>query len=158
MMIKGKNKKGFLLGEFTLKLIIAIMGILILIYLLFRLYSAFSNEDKLAQAGATLDALETQLNAVNGGVGSLSYLLVSPKSWVFVNYPGGRPTSCGGSPCLCICKAAGWWYNQDDQCNDKNIAKCKIITYLIVMKDEIEIAPAEILINKVQGGVSITKK
>ena len=41
------NKKGFLLGEFTLKMLVAIMCIIILLFLLYKIYGNFTGKTEL---------------------------------------------------------------------------------------------------------------
>ena len=63
-----KNKKGFLLAEETLKIILALICIVFLVYFLVYLY--FSNVDskKLEQAKSSLDYL---FKEINSGVNSV---------------------------------------------------------------------------------------
>jgi hypothetical protein len=120
----NQNKKGFLLGEFSLKLIISIIGVLILIYLLFALYQTFSNEDKLDAAKGTLERLGGLMNLLADGR-SIDEILYNPKDWVLVSYPIGMPASCSGKACYCICKDNGWFSKQITKCNSKGTGVCR---------------------------------
>ena len=56
------NRKGFLLGEFTIKIIISILAIVLLIYLLFSMYSTFSAKNEIKKAQALLQNLVDYYN------------------------------------------------------------------------------------------------
>ena len=54
-MIKGK--KAFLLGEFTLKVIMAVLSLTLLLYLLFTIYGIYQGNEKIREAESTLDLI-----------------------------------------------------------------------------------------------------
>jgi len=83
------NKRGFLLGEETLKIIIAVICIGFLIYVLASLYySGFGDKDiKLAKA--SLEYLVREINA-----GATEIEIYNPEKWYVLNYMGN----------LCICE------------------------------------------------------
>ncbi len=102
------NKRGFLLGEFTLKVIVAVLCIIVLAVLLFKLYGMFSNKTEVEKAGNTVDAvLERAQEAKLKG--SADYVLLEPKNWILLYYPTGTPKACQGAKCLCLCKDGGIW-------------------------------------------------
>jgi len=61
------NKRGFLLGEETLKIIIAIIAISFLVYLLFSLYSANRTSKDLELAKSSLNHLIEEINSLREG-------------------------------------------------------------------------------------------
>lgn len=150
------NKKAFLLGEFTLKIIIAVLSISILIYLLFTIYNMFAPVSKTDEAEATLDKIIEISNKVNSEGEELGYLLKKPKNWFILYYPNGVPEVCDQKRCLCICDEAGVLSDQLDKCNEAGA--CKRVSYDVSMEgDSIEIDLTEIIIKKQGEGVSISK-
>jgi len=61
------NRRGFLLGEFSLKII-----------LLFNLYVTFSKQDKLEKAEASLDRVVEKISEA-GDSGEARYVLTEPR-------------------------------------------------------------------------------
>ncbi|MDD5700263.1 MAG: hypothetical protein PHH00_03705 [Candidatus Nanoarchaeia archaeon] len=102
------NKKGFLLGEETVKLILAVIAILFLILFIVFLYNNFSKDQELEQAKASLDYLITQIKS-----GAAQAEIFNPKDWGVVSFPFGDdkiPKSCssvGWESCICSCKPEG---------------------------------------------------
>ena len=105
-----KNKRGFLLGEETVKIIIAVICLVALVYFLVSLYIA--NQDKdLQLAKASLEKLINDANA--GRVETEIYnpkgsLLNSPQGWGIVSFSSSeqKPEFCinkGWNKCMCIC-------------------------------------------------------
>ncbi|MFH0972865.1 MAG: hypothetical protein V1768_02655 [Patescibacteria group bacterium] len=99
-----KNKKGFLLAEETLKIIIAVICISFLAYFLISLYMKSSADEDLEQAKASLEYLVEEINAGHSPVE-----IYNPKGWVLSSWGSGvvpLPKSCdnlGWKNCLCIC-------------------------------------------------------
>jgi len=101
-----KNKRGFLLAEETLKIVLAVIAISFLIYFLTSLYFAKVNSEKLRQAEAVLkgDSEGSIKMAIYSDKNSTEFHLQSPKSWYLFGFVGdGKPNSCAGENCLCIC-------------------------------------------------------
>lgn len=105
--IKKLNKKGFLLGEETVKLIIAVVCLVVLVIFLYSLYMANRNKEY-ELAKASLQKLVSDINA-----GQTESVIYNPKDWFIGSYPekvvGGEvmPKLCSGEnwgKCLCICK------------------------------------------------------
>jgi len=107
-----KNKNGFLLGEETLKVVIAVICILFLVYLLAHIY--YTNKDSRDLKLATA-SLENLIRDINSGKNSTE--VYNPSGWRIVSWDGENtpvevtgakiPASClnmGWSSCLCICK------------------------------------------------------
>jgi len=103
-----KNKKGFLLGEYTLKVIIAVLSISLLLYLLFMLYGNFQDEKGQENANAILNELsEKMILAKDGSIQKM--VLIDPgqnmiSGSILVSFSKGeiRPEACEGN-CLCVC-------------------------------------------------------
>ena len=96
------NKKANLLGEYTLKIIIAVISLLLLLTLLFSLYSTFSDEKNFTRAKESLERLR------EGITGSIemkqSFILLGPENWKLISYvSGNKPQGCSDY-CLCICQ------------------------------------------------------
>src|SRR4030042_2368410 len=101
-----KNKKGFLLGEETLKIIIAVICIVFLIYLLVAIYNSSTGEKKIAQAKEIFSRTEAIASSLKEGE-SERQDVPNPEGWhlySFIEYE--KPNACAGEGCLCICEKA----------------------------------------------------
>lgn len=101
-----KGKKGFLLGEETLKIIIAIVGILLLVYLVVSIYYGNKNKEK-NQAEDSLERISEEIDA-----GATSVSIYNPEGWRIVSWPYDNkiPAACSSEKwqkCLCICPGIG---------------------------------------------------
>lgn len=97
-----KNKKGFLLAEETLKLVIAVIAIGFLAYFLVSLYFSVKNSDKLEQAKETLSFV---IDGAKSGKTSID--IYNPKDWYFISFNQNLPQTCsnqGLQSCICLCK------------------------------------------------------
>lgn len=118
-----QGKKGFLLGEETLKIVIAVICIMFLAYLLFSLYNAHKKNKELELAKDSLNHLIDEINAE-----STQAEIHKPRGWFFTSFPQDIgiksevfPKSCsnlGWSTCICICKVK--LYSQIDRQCDKD--------------------------------------
>jgi len=105
------NKKGFLLGETVLKIIIAVICIVFLDYFLSALYFSKVNAEKREQAKQTLLGSVESISIFTGEVvageigGSKQYEVKNPAGWYLFTFFGKekKPNSCAGQTCLCIC-------------------------------------------------------
>lgn len=103
MEIFNKNKKGFLLAEETLKIIIAVICIIFLIYLLIAVYNSSTSEKKLEQAKDSLSRLEVIISSLVEG-GSERQDVPQPVGWHVYSFVGDeKPNSCLNEKCVCIC-------------------------------------------------------
>ena len=98
------SKRGLLLAEETLKIVIAVISLGVLIFFLASIYfnSQSSREKELAQA--TLENVIEDLNQEKE-----STILLNPLDWQLLSWPLGelKPSSCidkNWEHCLCICK------------------------------------------------------
>jgi type II secretory pathway pseudopilin PulG len=99
-----KRKKGFLLGEETLKLVVALLCIVFLIGFLAALYFSFSNTEKEKQAQATLERLKEAINQ-----NAQEFTVYNPKDWLLIGWPvqgeEAFPRVCSQNEwkyCICI--------------------------------------------------------
>jgi hypothetical protein len=98
------DKKGFLLAEETLKIILAVIAIGFLAFLLFSLYNANKTAKDLELAKESLDFLIQEINAQRAEAE-----IYNPKGWIILSWPygvsGEIPLSCSNlawSNCICI--------------------------------------------------------
>jgi len=103
------NKKGFLLAEETLKIVIAVICILFLAGFLISIYLKNKTDNDLELAKASLEYLIEEINAKHSPVE-----IYNPKGWVISSWPYGAqkklPKSCenlGWKSCICISKDVG---------------------------------------------------
>lgn len=106
-----KNKRGFLLGEETVKIIIAVIALSFLIYLLTSIYFSNVKNKEFEQSEASLDYLIEQIEK-----GRTEADIYNPAGkWIF-SWPYEAegeevmPDSCsnvGWENCLCICDKKG---------------------------------------------------
>lgn len=110
-------KRGFLLAEETLKMIIAMIVIIALMGLLGKLYYSYQNDKELEKAEATLERLVKEINALTEGETKTvdifnpvrSGKIVVPDHWILISWPYEKyiPNECSTmawDSCLCICK------------------------------------------------------
>jgi len=128
------NKKGNLLGEYTLKIIISAMALLLLLYLLFVLYSTFTDKQSFARAEATLESLnEKMADARENQTGSESIPLLEPNGWRLISFApslsaADKPDKCQKN-CICLCEDEDtawklWWAkDQIEKCNIRGVCK-----------------------------------
>tara|TARA_Y100000034_G_scaffold42057_1_gene51627 strand:+ start:5372 stop:5896 length:525 start_codon:yes stop_codon:yes gene_type:complete len=150
-----KNKKGFLLAEETLKIVIALIAISFLIYFLSSLYFNSQNEKELELAKASLEHLIKEVNSISEGkpkdVG-----IYNPKGLWLMSWPDQTekimPDSCknfGWENCICICDNPGvkdliidfftshtQIASYADKCDEKGV--CKQLTEKIIVGDSIK--------------------
>lgn len=113
------SKRGFLLGEQTLKIIIAILCILLLIFLLYSIYSAYMDQHRLEQAESSINLIVDGLAKAETS-GSAGVVILNPASSAKVQFQGNywwiiawpykevTPASClnkGWVNCVCICSS-----------------------------------------------------
>ena len=89
--IKNKKAEGLLEGE-TLRVVIALLCILLLAVLAFKLYGLFTKKTAVEQAKETFDQLVSKMNGLQEG-GNDSYMITSPQKWMLI--------SNGEKICIC---------------------------------------------------------
>lgn len=115
--ISLKNKKGILMPE-AMKIILAVIGLVLLIYLLVSLYGVFQRKTRIDQANALLDEIDDMLKWMTEKNLDLTkeILLLSPQDWYLVS--GSQDGSVSK---LCICPEA----NMGSVCEREGV--CRII-------------------------------
>jgi len=114
---KIKNKKAFLLGEVSVKLVIAILAILILIILGVKLFGMFSKENDVKKAEDNLKLIENKIAYLNSPEYTEDFLYVTifpPKEtgWFIKSYgqgyfPSKQCNTKDFKSCLCMCDSPG---------------------------------------------------
>ncbi|MCK9595593.1 hypothetical protein M0R19_00180 [Candidatus Pacearchaeota archaeon] len=157
------NKKGFLLGEETLKIIIAVIAIGFLVYLLAALYFSLNSEQKAKEAQASLnDILMKEIIRLgsNGTYNEQGILIPNPSGWYILGFTSEKkPNSCTGTNCVCICENAliNIFDAQIKNCDKKG--SCVVVPSLKEFaKIKIEKDGTPILIQKLNDFLMITKK
>jgi competence protein ComGC len=144
----SKNKKGFLLAEETVKIIVAIICILFLIFILLAIYNSSTSGAKLQQAKDVLARTQAIMSALKEGESEnqdmpnpTGTLLTSWHLYSFVEQL--KPNSCLNEKCLCICENA-LIAKQAEKC-DKDGA-CIVVSNLAAAKIELKITGADPLL------------
>ena len=106
-----QNKKGFLLASETLKIILAVICIAFLVYLLVAIYFSVTGNEKLKQAQSIVNgehglAKEVERINLGGEPNAEGFHVPNPSDWWIFSFVGGegKPNSCAGSNCICICE------------------------------------------------------
>lgn len=156
------NKRGFLLGEETLKMVVAVICIGILIYLLVAVYFNVTGEQKMKEADASMnEKIIPELEKLNTGEITASEVHVpNPAGWIILNFVSAeeKPNSCIGLDCICICEEVfpdlfNWQINR---CDKKGI--CVNVDGIDKFeKIKIGKAGTNLLIQKVNGRLQISK-
>lgn len=164
------NKHGFLLGEETLKIIVALICIVLLIYFLTSLYYSKVNENKLKEAEATLKesqsgSIKVVIERVRNSQGNLGgdseeLLIHNPSGWyLFAFTEEETPNSCAGKNCLCICdklSSLNFWEEQAKKCDEDGT--CLVVEDLGGF-DKIKIdAGTNLLVKKFGGLITLELK
>jgi hypothetical protein len=168
-----KIKRGFLLAEETLKMIIAVIAIAFLAYFLLMLYFSNANAVKIEQAQQTLvkssESVTNTISSLKDG-DSKNLLLANPQGWYLFSFTGNvKPNSCSGESCLCICDRvfndpvralfSSWEERQATQCVKAGV--CAVVPN-VVQFTEIEIKNpsanlTQISIKNSNGGIYISQ-
>lgn len=117
------KKKGMLLAEATLKLIIAIICLGVLLYFLGSLYFSSQANKERELAKATLENVLSEMEQKRTSV-----TLFNPEGWYLISWPSPREetlASCndfGWQYCVCICESALISQLQDaKECSEEGI-------------------------------------
>jgi hypothetical protein len=161
------NKKGFLLGSETLKIIIAVVCIVFLIALLFSLYYSLTGKEKVKQALESKDKIALEITRMNNGGEFLEQgtHIPNPSGWFVMGFVGEdeKPNLCTGQNCLCICE--GTFLGLDPFNLNLQIKKCdkegacEVVSNLKKFeKIEIEKNGINVLIMKTDSGIEVAQK
>lgn len=138
------NSKGFLLASETVKIVIAVICIVFLVYFLTALYFNKVAEEKGRQAASTLinstQSIKVFINDVKQDKTSKTYILQNPIGWYVFSFTGTekKPNSCSNSNCLCICEDVIDYFDRQISYCDEDGA-CLILPDLENRKIEEEI-------------------
>lgn len=107
------NKRGFLLAEETLKIVLAVIVIFFLVYFLVMLYFSSIHSAKLKQAESILkfspESIKVAIERVRlTGIAELKPVTSPTGWWVFGFVSDIKPNSCAGKNCICICENVYW--------------------------------------------------
>ena len=101
------NRRGFLLGEETIKIILAVICLAGLIVFVIYIYNGYAGNQDSQNAGATLNHI---VSDIKGGV--TQEQIYNPQNWVLISFPSQStdpknfPQVCTlnkWKTCLCIC-------------------------------------------------------
>jgi len=156
MKIDKYNKRGFLLAEETLKVILAVIAVGFLAYLLFSLYNANRNSKDLELAKESLSFFQQEIEAKNSQI-----TIYNPNGWNIGSWPHSvtsgfifkktetqHPKACsnlGWDNCICICEE-----NNKDSCDNSKTGVCINNKEKFEVEDgnvEIEKTPITLIIN-----------
>ena len=109
-----------------MKIVLAVIGIALLVFLLFALYNANSKDQKLVEAKATSDKITDILNELklnSSYVGKLYQ--ITPIGWSVFSFVQGdlKPNQCIGKDCICICDSVYEFFGiakdrQEKECSE----------------------------------------
>lgn len=104
----GKNKRGDLRDNVP-EIIIAVLGILLIVFAVYQIYHVFVNSDN-ENAKKILNNVEAKINAVPEGQTGVFMVqgFVNADAWFLAAWSKGdsedsKPDKCSSSSCLCIC-------------------------------------------------------
>jgi hypothetical protein len=115
-MKRNYNKKGLLLPEETLKVVLAVLCLTFLAILLYSIYNAGKKSEDLGFATESVNFFVQEIRD-----GKTSVDIYNPSGWYLTSWPygGEEPLSCsklGWTSCICICEK-----NDADSCDSKGI-------------------------------------
>ncbi|GBE19801.1 MAG TPA: hypothetical protein ENG87_01055 [Candidatus Pacearchaeota archaeon] len=155
-----RGKKGFLLAEETLKIIIAVISIAFLVYFLTALYFAKVNDEKKVQAEANLKRMDSLINDLDK-IDPQEHQLNEPRGWYLFGFIDKKPNTCVGQSCICICDKVNIDTllglidaRQPSECDEDGV--CLAVPNLKQFK-EIEINQQFISIKEQGGFIEITE-
>jgi hypothetical protein len=142
----NKNKKGFLLAEETVKIIVAVICVLFLAYILIAIYNSHTSSAQIQQAKDVLSRTDTIISALKEGE-TEKQDVPNPSGWHIYSFVSeDRPNSCLNENCLCICDTSliKILTSQAKKC-DKDGA-CIVVSNLAMDKIDLKITGADPLL------------
>ena len=105
--IKKMNKRGILLSE-GIRIILAVIAVLLLVYLAAQLSGLFIKKSAQEQAKESMKRLMEEIKNVENGKKMEAQLFIeSPNDWWIIAWPYKedvrKPKQCRGNYCVCIC-------------------------------------------------------
>jgi Tfp pilus assembly protein PilE len=161
----NKSEKKAILPQEVLKILIAVLCLVILIYLAVELYSLFIVKSDIEKATATVEAIAGKANALQNSQ-SAQYMITNLKDWSLIQID--VPLFCSDSrsvydSCLCLCKdveANDHGPNMDNQMNMqscKSKGACSLVSNFEIKKDSGNVKKS-ILISQVPLNIYLTKE
>jgi len=159
--MKSMKKRGMLLTEEVLKMVIAVIGLVLLSYFLVSFFYSDAREKKQRDATATIEEIADVISKLGVEGGNVTAL--QPQRWTLFSFTAAekKPNQCAGQNCICICnKVVGDIFDRQIKKCTKEGA-CLIISNLNEFED-IKIEPykketVDINIQEVGGKIQITK-
>lgn len=156
------NKRGMLLTEEVLKIIVAVIGLVLLSYFLVSFFYSDTKEKKQRDATATIEEIANVISGLGTSIGTVDIL--QPQRWTLFSFTAEekKPNQCSGQNCICICnKVVGDLFDRQIKKCGKEGA-CSIVSNLEEFED-IKIGiyskqPTNINIQEVNGKIQISKK
>lgn len=129
------RKRGFLLASETVKIVIAVICIVFLVYFLTQLYFSKVAEEKGRQAASALtnstDSISKKISLVKETKTEGLYYFKNPTAWYVFSFIGAekKPNSCSNQNCLCICENVIDYFDRQIKYCDEDGA-CLILSEL----------------------------
>ena len=158
-MQRGMNKKGGILDEESIKLIVAIICILGLIYLGVKLYGIFTTSAKLEQAKASLNDINNILKNLKDR-DNTPYILLAPSNSYIMSFSdgNGRPGCFAGKPCTCICDLKLNIFSRITHAEIIREKQCSIdVLYCLATDRTIVFSPTEKFVDEIPLKLSFSK-
>jgi hypothetical protein len=154
-----KNKNGFLLGEETVKIVIAVICIGFLVTLLVLIYLSATGTQKTKEAVTFMEVLKKNIQTVDEGgeINDEGILIQNPAGWYVFSFVDNdkKPNQCLGENCICICAAD--WFTQIKTCDSKGA--CIPVSNLKKFNTfKIDNGGTFIFLKKINNFISISKK
>lgn len=144
-----KNRRGFLLTEETLKIVIAVIGLGILVYFLVAIFYSNVQSKKEMDAARSIERVSETLEFLNSTYAK-NVTGVQPQGWSFFSFVLGetKPSSCLGKDCVCVCDEV--YYDGVDIfgiefSKDRQIKECNEHGSCLVVENVEKFEPFEIL-------------
>ena len=124
-----KGQKDILLPE-VVKILLAALLIIGLIYLAFLLFSIFKNQTQIKQAEGALEEIVGKFNMLKEGE-QATYLFIAPSKW-YIKNPVIVVQECKSRNCICLCKESDC---SGSYMTGENVIVCKDIDKPIIFQD-----------------------
>jgi len=159
------NKRAFLLGEETVKIIVAVICVVFLVAILASIYFSATGSQKSKEAQSIVNGengLAKEITRINsdGTPNEQGFLIPNPSGWYLYSFTGDKkPNLCAGANCICVCGnvLVDLFNAQTKECDKKGV--CVIVENLNTFeKIKIEKSGIYLLIKKTNGILEVTKK
>jgi hypothetical protein len=141
-----RDKKGFMLAEETIKILVAVICIIFLVYILVAIYNSNSSAKKIEDAKDVLARIELITSSLKEGAVE-NQDIPNPDGWHLYSFIGEeKPNSCLNDNCLCICDNVliKMFKSQAKKCDEKGT--CLAISNLATDNLDLKINGADKLL------------